>query len=163
MNQRKRVHLENLLFVQFTQIALLLGRQIYYCVQKSPTFGPVQNQVIQSTSPYLITFWLDSLLLFEAYFFAWPRPITWSFTTKFFFPIYLISITNDKCMSVTLELLPTDKKIHWVYLKRTWEKETTWRPRRRWEDKIKMKWDVGVWIGSNWIRIGTGGGHLWMH
>jgi hypothetical protein len=22
------------------------------------------------------------------------------------------------------------------------------------------KWDVGVWTGSNWLRIGTGGGHL---
>jgi hypothetical protein len=24
------------------------------------------------------------------------------------------------------------------------------------------KWDVGVWTGSNWLRIGTGGGHLWV-
>jgi len=22
------------------------------------------------------------------------------------------------------------------------------------------QWDVGVWTGSNWLRIGTGGGHL---
>jgi len=22
------------------------------------------------------------------------------------------------------------------------------------------KWDVGVWTGSSWFRIGTGGGHL---
>jgi len=22
------------------------------------------------------------------------------------------------------------------------------------------KWDVGAWTGSNWPRIGTGGGHL---
>ena len=22
------------------------------------------------------------------------------------------------------------------------------------------KWDVGVWTGSRWLRIGTGGGHL---
>jgi len=22
------------------------------------------------------------------------------------------------------------------------------------------KWDVGVWTGSSWLRIGTGGGHL---
>ena len=28
----------------------------------------------------------------------------------------------------------------------------------RWEDNIK--WDVGVWTGSSWFRIGTGGGHL---
>jgi hypothetical protein len=25
---------------------------------------------------------------------------------------------------------------------------------------IFRKWDVGVWIGSSWLRIGTGGGHL---
>jgi hypothetical protein len=22
------------------------------------------------------------------------------------------------------------------------------------------KWDVGVWTGPSWLRIGTGGGHL---
>jgi hypothetical protein len=22
------------------------------------------------------------------------------------------------------------------------------------------KWDVGVWTGLSWLRIGTGGGHL---
>ena len=25
---------------------------------------------------------------------------------------------------------------------------------------ILRKWDVGVWTGSSWVRIGTGGGHL---
>ena len=25
---------------------------------------------------------------------------------------------------------------------------------------ILWKWDVGVWTGSSWLRIGTGGGHL---
>jgi hypothetical protein len=25
---------------------------------------------------------------------------------------------------------------------------------------IFRKWDVGVGTGSNWLRIGTGGGHL---
>jgi hypothetical protein len=37
------------------------------------------------------------------------------------------------------------------------------RPRRRREDNIKWifrKWDVGVWTGSSWLRIGTGGRHL---
>jgi hypothetical protein len=35
------------------------------------------------------------------------------------------------------------------------------RPRLRWDGNIKMdlKWDVGVRTGSNWLRIGTGGGH----
>jgi hypothetical protein len=25
---------------------------------------------------------------------------------------------------------------------------------------IFTKWDVGVWTGLSWLRIGTGGGHL---
>ena len=37
------------------------------------------------------------------------------------------------------------------------------RPRRRREDNIKIDlYEVGggVWTGSIWLRIGTGGGHL---
>ena len=38
------------------------------------------------------------------------------------------------------------------------------RPRRRWEDNIKMDLEEVVygalWTGSSWLRIGTGGGHL---
>ena len=36
------------------------------------------------------------------------------------------------------------------------------KPRRRWDDNIKMglKWDVGAGTGSSWLRIGTCGGHL---
>jgi hypothetical protein len=37
------------------------------------------------------------------------------------------------------------------------------RPRRRWEDNIKMDLReifFGMWIGFIWLRIGTGGGFL---
>ena len=37
------------------------------------------------------------------------------------------------------------------------------RPRRRWEDNIKMDFQevgCGVWTGASWLRIGTDGGHL---
>jgi len=37
------------------------------------------------------------------------------------------------------------------------------RPRRRWEDNIKMdllEMDVGAWIRSSWLKIGKGGGLL---
>ena len=35
------------------------------------------------------------------------------------------------------------------------------RPGRRWKELrwIFRKWDVVVWSGSGWLRIGTGGGH----
>jgi hypothetical protein len=37
------------------------------------------------------------------------------------------------------------------------------RPRRRWEDNIKIDFhvvDVAVWIGLGWLRIETGGEQL---
>jgi hypothetical protein len=37
------------------------------------------------------------------------------------------------------------------------------RPRRRWEDNIKMylqEVGCGIWTGLSWLRIETGGGHL---
>ena len=37
------------------------------------------------------------------------------------------------------------------------------RPRRRWEDNIKMdlrEMGCGVWNRSRWLRIGTSCGHL---
>jgi len=37
------------------------------------------------------------------------------------------------------------------------------RPRRRWENNIKRnfrKWDVEVWTGSSWLKIGACSGHL---
>jgi hypothetical protein len=37
------------------------------------------------------------------------------------------------------------------------------RPRRRWEDNIRMDLQevgCGVWTGLGWLKIGTGGGHL---
>jgi len=39
------------------------------------------------------------------------------------------------------------------------------RPSRRREDNIKIdlkEWNVGIWTGSNWLRIGTRGRHLRM-
>jgi hypothetical protein len=39
------------------------------------------------------------------------------------------------------------------------------RPMRRWDDNTELrwfflKWDVGVWTGMSWLRVGTGGGNL---
>ena len=38
-------------------------------------------------------------------------------------------------------------------------------PKSRWEHNIKIDLQevgCGVWTGSGWLRIGVGGGHLWM-
>jgi hypothetical protein len=37
------------------------------------------------------------------------------------------------------------------------------KPKRRWEENIKMDFQEitwGSWTGLLWLRIGTGGGHL---
>jgi hypothetical protein len=49
------------------------------------------------------------------------------------------------------------------YLHRPEGKRPLERPRRRWEDGIRMdlrETGLGVWIGLNWLRTGTGGGLL---
>ena len=55
--------------------------------------------------------------------------------------------------------------MHRVLVKKPDGKRPFGRSRRRWEDNIKMdlqevEWDIR--IGLIWLRIGTGGGHLWM-
>ena len=42
------------------------------------------------------------------------------------------------------------------------KKKPLGRPRHRWEDNIKMDLQEVGWggIGLNWLRVGTGGGHL---
>jgi len=55
------------------------------------------------------------------------------------------------------------KGLYMVLVGKPKGKRSLGRPTRRWENNIKMvfrKWDVGVWTGSSWLRIGTGGGHL---
>jgi len=46
----------------------------------------------------------------------------------------------------------------------TWGKGPLGRSRRIWEDNIKINLqevDVGALTGLIWLRVGTGGGHLW--
>jgi len=41
------------------------------------------------------------------------------------------------------------------------DKRPLGRPRCKWEDNITMDlWEVGLWPGSSWLRIETGGWHL---
>ena len=53
--------------------------------------------------------------------------------------------------------------VYRVLVGRPEQKRPFGRPRHRWEDNIKMdiqEVGCGVWTGSSWLRIGTGGGHL---
>jgi hypothetical protein len=56
-----------------------------------------------------------------------------------------------------------DRGVHRVLAGRPKGKRPLGRPRRRWEDNIKMDLqEIGGVVGTgwSWLRIGTGGGHL---
>ena len=58
-----------------------------------------------------------------------------------------------------------DRGVHRVLVEKPEGRRPLGRPRRRWEDNIKMdlqelKGVVGT--GWSWLRIGTVGGHLWV-
>ena len=52
--------------------------------------------------------------------------------------------------------------VHWFLVGKPEGKKPLWRPRRRWEDNIKVDLQEvdGVETGCNWLRIGSRGGHL---
>ena len=55
------------------------------------------------------------------------------------------------------------RSVHMVLVGKPEGKRPLGRPRRRWEDNIKMifrKWERVVGTGWSWLRIGTGGGRL---
>ena len=53
--------------------------------------------------------------------------------------------------------------VHRVLVGKPEGKRPMGRPRRRWEDNIKMylqEVGCGIWTGWSWLRIGTDYGHL---
>jgi hypothetical protein len=59
-----------------------------------------------------------------------------------------------------------DSGVHRVLVGKPEGKNPLGRPRRRWDDNITMDLqEVGVGVvgtGWSWLRIGKGGGHLWV-
>jgi hypothetical protein len=59
-----------------------------------------------------------------------------------------------------------ERKVYKVLMGKPEGKRPLGRPRRRWEDGIRMDLREiglgggGVWIGFDWLRTGTGGGLL---
>jgi len=85
---------------------------------------------------------------------------------------------NDLCCSSTIVRVIKSRRVRWAgHVARVGErrsvyrvlvgklegKKTLWRPRRRWEDNIKMDLQEVGFGSMDWIelaRIGTGGGNL---
>jgi hypothetical protein len=56
-----------------------------------------------------------------------------------------------------------ERKVYKVLVGKPEAKRPLGRPRRRWEDGVRMdlrRLAWGVWIGYDWLRTGTGGGLL---
>jgi hypothetical protein len=57
-----------------------------------------------------------------------------------------------------------ERKVYKVLVGKPEGKRPLGRPRRRWEDGVRMDLREivlgGVWIGFGWLRTGTGGGLL---
>jgi len=56
-----------------------------------------------------------------------------------------------------------ERGVYRVLVGKPEEKTPLGRPRRRWGiilGWISRRWDVGIWTGLGWPRIGTGGGRL---
>jgi hypothetical protein len=82
---------------------------------------------------------------------------------------------NDLYSSLNIVRMIKSRRMGWAgHLARMGERRSVYRVlvgkpegkrplgrlRRRWEDHSKMEVEGGVWIGSSWLRIETGGGHL---
>jgi hypothetical protein len=85
---------------------------------------------------------------------------------------------NDLYSSPNIVRVIESRIIRWAGMYRAWGRgeaytELWWgslRERHHWGDTdvdgkiililICRKWDVGIWTGLGWLRIGTGGGHL---
>ena len=62
-----------------------------------------------------------------------------------------------------MERMGEGRGVHRVLVGKHEGKRPLGRPRRRWEDNIKMNLqEVGGGLGTgwSWLRIGTGGGHF---
>jgi hypothetical protein len=56
-----------------------------------------------------------------------------------------------------------DRNVYKVLVEQPEGKRPLGRPRRKWEDGFRMdlrEIGLGVWIGFDWLRTGTGGGLL---
>jgi hypothetical protein len=56
-----------------------------------------------------------------------------------------------------------EEKVYKILVGKPEGKKPLGRPRRRWKDGIRMdlrEIGLGVWIGFDWLRTGTGGGLL---
>jgi hypothetical protein len=80
-------------------------------------------------------------------------------------PPNIIRVMKSRRMRLVghVECMGEKRGAYRILVGRTEGRRPLGRPRRRWEDNIKMGLQVvgwGTWTGLSWLRIGTGGGLL---
>ena len=76
--------------------------------------------------------------------------------------VRVIKSTRMRCVGHVARM-GEGRGVHRVLVGKIEGRRPLGRPRRRWEDNIKMDLQEvgwGAWTGLIWLRIGTGGGHL---
>jgi hypothetical protein len=79
--------------------------------------------------------------------------------------LYIVRVINSRRMRWTrhLALMEEERGVYRVLVGKSEGKGPLERPRRRWEDNIRMdlqKVGCGIWTGLGCLRIETGGGQL---
>jgi hypothetical protein len=75
----------------------------------------------------------------------------------------IVRVINWRRMRWAGNVARMGRGVYRVLVEKPEGKRPLGRHRRRWENYIKWIFsncDVGLWTGSRWLRIGTGGGHL---
>jgi hypothetical protein len=81
--------------------------------------------------------------------------------------MYIVRVVKSRWMrwAEHVARMGEDRGVYRVLVGKPEGKRPLGRPRRRWEDNIKIdlqKVRGVVGTGWSWLRIGTGGGHLWV-
>ena len=79
--------------------------------------------------------------------------------------IYIVRVVKSRRMRWVgpVARMGKGRRAHRVLVRKPEGRRPLRRPRRRWEDNIKMDLqEMGCVLGTgwSWLRIGTGGGHL---
>ena len=85
------------------------------------------------------------------------------YSPRSLFPLGLLGTEKHLITTDDLRVTATHGAVLWLFITIynyacyfVWDPGLDGRIILRW---IFMKWDVGVWTGSSWLRIGAGGGH----
>ena len=89
------------------------------------------------------------------------KKITWKWFNLTYCTITIVRVIKSRMNLAGHVARMGERSVYRISVGKPEGKRQHGRPRRRWEDNIKRELqEMGVWTGSSWLRIRTGGGHL---